>query len=118
MLPLLYSTFGDGNLVYTILVFIHPQMGTFVLCTSEGGKTEVIMDGCVYAFLKFVLFDINTQGVLNNACLLEVNLYPIATQEHNKLPTLCHPIDHPAIPLWINVIHSCFYVFIWKNLAK
>ena len=88
MLPLLYSTFGDGNLVYTILVFIHPQMETFVLCTSEGGKTEVIMDGCVYAFLKFVLFDINTQGVLNNACLLEVNLYPMSEPLYSSAPNV------------------------------
>ena len=86
MLPIPYSIFGDRNPVYTVSVSIHLRMVSFVLHTSNGGRTEVITeaapgitDDSARAFVKALFADIGTRSVLINACSMEINVHPTAT---------------------------------------
>ncbi|KAF9784588.1 hypothetical protein BJ322DRAFT_1109302 [Thelephora terrestris] len=84
MLPVPYSIFGDGNPVHTISVSIHPRLVTFVLRTSDGGRTEVmeaapaIAGDCARVFLEALFADIGARSVLVDACSMEINVHHTA----------------------------------------
>ena len=87
MLPMPYSIFGHGNVVRTVAASIQPRIVSFVLRTSDGGRTEIITEAApgitehsAQAFFKALLVDLPTRSVLLDASSMEINVHPAATR--------------------------------------